>query len=76
MHGANMKIITSTVSSYNSRHVVGGRGEGEEMHTGFWWVNINNRDYLEEPGVDGRTILKQIQKTTKRGDKIKSSGLG
>jgi hypothetical protein len=25
--------------------------------TGFWWGNLNERDYLEDPDVDGRIIL-------------------
>ena len=35
-----------------------GRGE---VHTGFWWGNLMERDHLEEdPGVDGRIILRWI----------------
>jgi hypothetical protein len=32
-----------------------GRGE---MRTGLWWGNIRKGDHLEDPGVDGRIILK------------------
>ena len=32
----------------------------EEVYTGFWWVNLGKRDYLEDPGVDGRIILRCI----------------
>jgi hypothetical protein len=32
-----------------------GRGE---VHTGFWWGNLRVRDHLEDPGVDGRIILR------------------
>jgi hypothetical protein len=30
---------------------------GEEVHSGFWWGNLRERDQLEKPGVDGRIIL-------------------
>jgi hypothetical protein len=31
-----------------------------EVHTGFWWGDLRGRDHLEDPGVDGRIILKWI----------------
>jgi hypothetical protein len=30
------------------------------VFTGLWWENLKERDHLEEPGPDGRTILKRI----------------
>jgi hypothetical protein len=33
---------------------------GEETCIGFWWVNLTERDHLEEPGVDVRKILRWI----------------
>ena len=30
------------------------------MHTWFWWGNLRELDHLENPGVDGRLILKWI----------------
>jgi hypothetical protein len=33
---------------------------GEEMHIGFWRGNLREGDHLEDPDVDGRTILKWI----------------
>jgi hypothetical protein len=29
-----------------------------EIHTGFWWGNVKERDSLEDVGVDERVILK------------------
>jgi hypothetical protein len=34
-----------------------GRGE---VHTRFRWGNLKEGDYLKDPGVDGRIILKCI----------------
>jgi hypothetical protein len=30
------------------------------VYTGFWWVNLRERDHLGDPGIDGRIILKWI----------------
>jgi len=38
---------------------VWGRGE---VHTGFWWGNLRERDNLGDPGVEGKLILKWILK--------------
>jgi hypothetical protein len=32
-----------------------GRGE---MHTGFWWGNLRERDNFEDPGIDWVIILR------------------
>jgi hypothetical protein len=32
-----------------------GRGE---MHTGFWWGNLGETDYLEAVGIEWRIMLK------------------
>jgi hypothetical protein len=33
---------------------VWGRGEA---YTGFWWVNLSERDHWGDPGINGRIIL-------------------
>jgi hypothetical protein len=30
------------------------------MYTGFWYGNLRERNQLEDPGTDGRIILKWI----------------
>ena len=37
-------------------------GRGEEVHSGFWWGNLKERNNLEDIGLDGRIILKCIFK--------------
>jgi hypothetical protein len=34
-----------------------------EMHTGFWWVNLNKRDNLQDLVVEGSIILKLVMNT-------------
>jgi len=28
------------------------------MYSGFWWRNLKVRNHLEDPGIDGRIILR------------------
>jgi hypothetical protein len=39
----------------------------EEVHSGLWWGNLKKRDYLEDQGVAGKTMLKWIFKKNDRG---------
>jgi hypothetical protein len=32
----------------------------QQKYAGFWWGNLRERDHLEDPGVDGRIILRWI----------------
>jgi len=33
-------------------------GRRGEAYTGFWWGNLRERDHLQDPGIDGRIILR------------------
>ena len=33
---------------------------GAEVRTGFWWGDLRERAHLEDPGIDGRIILRWI----------------
>jgi hypothetical protein len=34
---------------------------GGEVHAGFWWGELSQRDHSEDTGLDGRIILKFLQ---------------
>jgi len=40
------------------------------VYTGFWWGNLSERDHLEDPGLDGRIILRCIIRKWKGGGGI------
>jgi hypothetical protein len=37
-----------------------GRGE---VYTGFWWENVREIDHFEDPGLEGRILLRWISRT-------------
>jgi len=41
-----------------TRHVVHMGERRGEVYAGLWWENPRERDHLENPGVDGRIILR------------------
>jgi hypothetical protein len=54
------RYCTSSHTAFSSKLQVWGR---REMHTRFWWGDLREGDHLEDPGVDGRIILKWFFKT-------------
>ena len=52
-----IRVIKSRIMRWVGHVALRGRGEA---HTGFWWGNLNERDRLKEPGVDGRIILRWV----------------
>jgi hypothetical protein len=47
-----------------------------EVHTGFWWGDPREGDHLEDPGVDGRIIIKWIFKNWDGGHGLDLYGSG
>jgi len=35
-------------------------GGDEKVYTGFCWGNLREKDHLEDPGIDGRVLLRCI----------------
>jgi len=48
---------------------------GGEAYTGFGWGNLRGRDQLEDPGVEGRIILRWIFRKWHVGARTGSSWL-
>jgi len=59
-----IRVIISRRMRWPGMKHVWGRGE---MYTGFWCGNPRERDHLEDPGIDGRIILRWIFRQWDRG---------
>jgi hypothetical protein len=42
-------------------------GGEKEVYTGFWWGYLREGEHFEDPGIDGRIILKYSFKNWDRG---------
>jgi len=42
-------------------------GGEKEVYTGFWWGYLREGEHFEDPGIDGRIILKYNFKNWDRG---------
>ena len=51
-------------------------GGEERCIKGFWWGNLKQRDHLEDPGLDGRTILRWLFSKWNVGNGLDWSGSG
>jgi len=38
--------------------------DGGEVHTGFWWGSLGERDHLEDPGMDRRIITDSMEQSS------------
>jgi hypothetical protein len=52
-----VQVIKSRRIKWAGHVACKGRGEA---YTGFWWGNLRERDHLEQPGINGRIILRWI----------------
>jgi hypothetical protein len=47
-----------------------------KMHSGFCWVNLRERDHLEDKGIDGTIILRWIFRKWDIGYGLDRAGSG
>ena len=52
-----MRVIKSRRIRWAENVACMGRGKA---CTGLWWENLRERDHWDDPGVDGRIILRRI----------------
>jgi len=47
-----------------------------EVCTGFWWGTLREREHFEDPGIDGRIILRWIFRKWDVGHGLDRAGSG
>jgi hypothetical protein len=68
-----LRVINSRRMRWAGHVARMGRGG---VHKGFWWGNLREGDHLEDPGIDGRKILRWIFRTWSGGHGFDPSGSG
>jgi hypothetical protein len=55
-----VRVIKSGRMRWAGRASHTGERRVVEVCTGFWWGNLRERDHFEDPGIEGKIILRRI----------------